>query len=400
VTVLRLENVTKNFGPVRAVDDVSLTVADGSLVALVGPSGCGKTTLLHLIAGLDECDQGQILFDDRRVDHLRAADRDVAMVFQDYALYPQLDVAENLTVGLRLRGVRRPERRRRAAEIARRLSLTDVLERRPAQLSGGQRQRVAVGRAVLRDPRLLLLDEPLSNLDAGLRNEVRSEIREVQRALGVTAVYVTHDQAEALAIADSIVVMLDGRVVQVGTPEELYTAPRTVDVARMIGDAPMNFRLGIADRRDDGTTQVEVDGIHRTWPQALTRSPASPMGSDAAPNDRREVIVAVRSCDLALAEPSVDDGQVWSWVGSVTSVEFQGSRTLVVIDVDGQRAARDDTPSDRRQHGPFQVLAAGSTRVRVGDRCRAIAPREALHVFDAASGERLCPDPAGLTAPT
>lgn len=396
MTVLRLEAVSKHFGSVRAVEDVSLTVEDGSLVALVGPSGCGKTTLLRLIAGLEECDQGQIFFDERRVDRLRAADRDVAMVFQDYALYPHLDVAENLTVGLRLRGVRRRERRRRAVEIARRLGLADVLERRPAQLSGGQRQRVAVGRAVLRDPLLLLLDEPLSNLDASLRNEVRSEIRTVQRELGVTAVFVTHDQAEALAIADIIVVMLDGRVMQVGTPEELYSTPRSVEVAGMIGDAPMNLRPGTLARRADGTTLLEVDSIRRVWPGNLVPVAAPPSGSDAPPTDVHHVIIGIRSCDLALAEPDVEDCDAWSWSGSVAKVEFQGSRSLLSIDLDGRPTSHLSTASVVRQSRLVQVLTTGSTRFSVGDRCRASTSPGAMHVFDAATGERLCLNPAPI----
>lgn len=395
MTVLRLERISKSFGSVCAVDDVSLTVEDGSLVALVGPSGCGKSTLLRLIAGLEECDQGRIWFDDRQVDRLRACDRDVAMVFQDYALYPHLDVSENLTVGLRLRGLRRRERRRRAAEIAGRLGLSDVLDRTPTQLSGGQRQRVAVGRVVLRDPQLLLLDEPLSNLDAGLRDQVRSEIRAVQRQLGVTAVFVTHDQAEALAIADEVVVMLAGRVIQVGTPEELYRSPANLDVARMIGDAPMNFRPGCLARGIDGSVTLDVDGahLHRHRPDRVPESNGV-VGGDGT-HDRLEVVIGLRSCDIVVSTITGESDRTdqiestgVSWNGYIEWLEFHGSRTLVTMKIDDAPDA--PTPSvSRHASDVIQLLVPTPVGLAVGDRIGAFVPSHALHVFDERTGHRL-----------
>ncbi|MDR7523780.1 MAG: ABC transporter ATP-binding protein [Armatimonadota bacterium] len=234
---VRLEGVTKRFGPVVAVDDVTLEIAPGTLVTLLGPSGCGKTTTLRIIAGLEQPSWGRVFIGDEDVTPLPAANRSVTMVFQAYALFPHLTVFENVAYGLRVQ--RRPEEeiRRRVGEVMELVGLPGLEQRYPAQLSGGQQQRVALARALIMEPRVLLFDEPLSNLDAKLRRRVRADIRALQRQLGITSVYVTHDQAEALAISDVVVVMHQGRIEQIGTPVDLYRRPASRFVADFIGEA-------------------------------------------------------------------------------------------------------------------------------------------------------------------
>jgi ABC-type sugar transport system ATPase subunit len=235
------EGVSKRFGTVEAVRDVTLEIRDRELMVLVGPSGSGKTTALRMLAGLEAVDQGRIEIGSRVVNDASPRDRDVAMVFQDYALYPQMTVRDNMAFGLRRRGLPRPEVERRVIETSQTLGLGDLLDRRPRQLSGGQQQRVALGRALVREPQVLLMDEPLSNLDAQLRVQARGEIKRLQSEVGTTMVYVTHDQVEALTLGDRIAVMNDGRLEQVGTPEELYERPANVFVGGFIGSPAMSF---------------------------------------------------------------------------------------------------------------------------------------------------------------
>src|SRR5258707_11205887 len=226
---------------VTAVEDVDLEVADREFVVLVGPSGCGKSTLLRMIAGLEDITAGQIAIDGRVVNELDPKDRDVAMVFQDYALYPHMTVFENMAFSLRYRGVAKGEIRRRVDHAARILDIDLLAARMPRQLSGGQRQRVAMGRAIVRDPKVFLFDEPLSNLDAKLRVQMRTEIKRLRERVATTTIYVTHDQVEAMTLADRIVILNHGRIEQIGTPEEVYDAPATVFVAGFIGAPPMNL---------------------------------------------------------------------------------------------------------------------------------------------------------------
>jgi len=242
VAEITLEHVSKLFdGGVVAVDDVSLEIADGEFIALVGPSGCGKSTLLRSIAGLEEVTSGEISIGGRDVTDLAPRHRDVAMVFQSYALYPHMSVRENLAYGLRVRKVRRAEVARRVEEVASLLGLSELLERRPAQLSGGQRQRVAMGRAIAREPQVFLMDEPLSNLDAKLRVSMRTSLAQLHARLGVTTVYVTHDQVEAMTLGQRVAVMRDGRILQVDTPQRLYERPANLFVAGFIGSPAMNL---------------------------------------------------------------------------------------------------------------------------------------------------------------
>src|SRR5205809_5039352 len=241
-----IENLTKLFlGPrgdsVRAVDDASLTVEDKELLVLVGPSGCGKTTTLRLIAGLEEPTSGTVAIDGTIVNHVPPKDRDIAMVFQNYALYPHMSAYENMSFGLKLRKFSKDEIRKRVDHAARILDITELLDRKPKALSGGQRQRVAMGRAIVRNPKVFLFDEPLSNLDAKLRVQMRTEIKRVHQLVKTTTVYVTHDQVEAMTLADRVVVMNGGKIEQIGTPNDLYHHPKTHFVAGFIGSPAMNF---------------------------------------------------------------------------------------------------------------------------------------------------------------
>jgi multiple sugar transport system ATP-binding protein len=258
------DGVAKRFGTVEAVRELTLAIADGELMVLVGPSGSGKTTALRMLAGLEAVDAGRIEIGSRVVNDVSPRDRDVAMVFQDYALYPQMTVRDNMAFGLRRRGLERSEVDRRVTETCATLGLDDLLDRRPRQLSGGQQQRVALGRALVRRPQVLLLDEPLSNLDAQLRVQARGEIRRLQSEVGTTMVYVTHDQTEALTLGDRIAVMNEGRLEQVGTPEELYERPANVFVGGFIGSPGMSFLPG----EDGGQIGVRPEHV-RPWQDGL-----------------------------------------------------------------------------------------------------------------------------------
>ena len=263
------EHVRKRFGDSTVVEDFDLVVADGELLVLVGGSGSGKSTILRMVAGLEEVTSGTIRIDQRDVTPLPPRERDVAMVFQDYGLYPHMTVRENLSLGLRLRKIPRPEIDRRVTWAAGMLGLAPLLDRKPKQLSGGQRQRVAMGRAMVREPKVFLFDEPLSNLDAGLRAQMRIEIGGLQRRLKTTTIYVTHDQVEAMTLGDRIVVLADGRIQQVGRPIELYRAPVNRFVAGFIGTPPMNFVEG-GLREDNGQVFFIAEGISIKVPREKT----------------------------------------------------------------------------------------------------------------------------------
>ena len=279
---VKLDSVTKVFpGGARAVDALSLTVHDGEFLVLVGPSGCGKSTVLRIIAGLEDATEGVVSIDGKVVSDLRPKERDVAMVFQNYALYPHLTVAENLGFALRLRGVARDEITRQVDGTAEMLGLGDLLDRKPKALSGGQRQRVAMGRAIVRRPRVFLMDEPLSNLDAKLRVSMRAELSRLHRRFGTTTIYVTHDQVEAMTLGDRIAVLDKGRLQQVGTPEDLYFRPRNVFVASFMGSPAINL-VEVAVRPDPAAVRVGQD----TWP--LPPAQAARLG------DRGSVVLGLR----------------------------------------------------------------------------------------------------------
>ncbi len=249
---VRVEGVRKTFGKVIALRDISLTVEDGEFYVLLGPSGCGKTTLLRCIAGLERVDRGRIFIGEREVTGLPPRHRNIAMVFQSYAVFPHMKVYDNIAFGLRMRRIPEMEARRRVARVAAMLQIEDLLDRYPAQLSGGQRQRVAVARALVMQPDVLLMDEPLSNLDALLRLHARAELKRLHQETGMTIIYVTHDQVEAMSLGDRIAVMREGEIVQVDTPMRIYEAPATVFVGSFIGNPPMNFLHGVVEEGKDG----------------------------------------------------------------------------------------------------------------------------------------------------
>ena len=283
---VHFEHVTKRFGATTVVDDFNLEVADGELLVLVGGSGSGKTTILRMLAGLEEVTEGTIRIDQRDVTKLPPRERDVAMVFQDYGLYPHMTVRENLSLGLRLRKVAKTEIDRRVTWAADMLRLEPLLDRKPKQLSGGQQQRVAMGRAMVREPLVFLFDEPLSNLDAGLRAQMRIEIGGLQRRLSTTTVYVTHDQVEAMTLGDRIVVLADGKIQQIGRPIDLYRSPVNRFVAGFVGTPPMNFVDGQIVSGDDGALfTAEGFGFPLLPDRMLSAMPSGPVTLGIRPED-------------------------------------------------------------------------------------------------------------------
>jgi len=276
VAVVTVDKLCKQYAGAAAlaVDDVSFTVADGEFMVLLGPSGCGKSTVLRMIAGLEPITRGTVSIDGGVVNQVPAKARDIAMVFQSYALYPHMTVYDNLSFGLRRRDVERAEVARRVHAAAKKLHLTEYLERKPHALSGGQRQRVALGRAIVRDPRVFLFDEPLSNLDAALRVTTRNELIRQQREIGTTSIYVTHDQVEAMTMGDRICIMNEGRVVQIGVPLEVYRKPADMFVARFLGSPPMNLMKGRLETRDGGVF-VMLGGGAVALPRRTESAPAT-----------------------------------------------------------------------------------------------------------------------------
>ncbi|KFB09334.1 ABC transporter ATP-binding protein [Nitratireductor basaltis] len=261
MATVKLSDVRKSFGKNEVIHGIDLDIADGEFIVIVGPSGCGKSTLLRMVAGLETVSSGEIHIDGRRVNDLEPMERDIAMVFQNYALYPHMNVYDNMAYGLRITGKPKEEIRERVHQAAALLQIEDYLERKPRELSGGQRQRVAMGRAIVRKPAVFLFDEPLSNLDAKLRVQMRLEIKQLQKELGVTSLYVTHDQVEAMTLADRVIIMNEGRAEQVGTPLELYANPATRFVGGFIGSPPMNF-IKVQERRlGDYPLRPDADSI-------------------------------------------------------------------------------------------------------------------------------------------
>lgn len=311
---VKIENVEKSFGSIKVIRNVDIEADDGEFIVLVGPSGCGKSTMLRMIAGLEEVTSGRIRIGERVVNNLNPKDRDIAMVFQNYALYPHMTVQENMEFSLVLRQVRKPEREARVERAASILGIKELLGRRPGQLSGGQRQRVAMGRAIVRDPQVFLFDEPLSNLDAKLRVQMRGEIRELHRRLGTTCIYVTHDQIEAMTMADRIVVMRDGVVEQVGAPLELYDRPGNLFVASFLGSPAMNF---ISGRLTAEGTFVSENGAVAMSPRKLLSRP----GAQVICGFRPEAIVFDPNSPLrmriTLTEPTGAETHVFGRLGGV-----------------------------------------------------------------------------------
>jgi len=362
-----LDRLAKRFKEVRAVDDLSLEIQDGSFVTLVGPSGCGKSTTLYCIAGLEEPTGGRILFDDRVVNEMSPRDRNVAMVFQDYALYPHMTVFDNIVFALKMRSMGRDEMRRRVDEVASVLGLSGLLARRPAQLSGGQRQRVALARAIARDPVVFLMDEPLSNLDAGLRVNTRTEIKRLQRELSTTTIFVTHDQEEAMVLSDQIAVMKDGVLQQFGTPTEVFNRPRNQFVADFIGSPKMNFVPGGLEERD-GELWFRGQGVAQRVPPG--RDVAALMNGTGRVS---EIVLGVRPHDITVQVPNGDiDG--WQSGAQVLLTEPVGPITFVDFEVGGRTvraSASPDVAVERGQQISFRFNERG------------------VHLFNADTGDRI-----------
>jgi multiple sugar transport system ATP-binding protein len=357
MAAVSFNQVQKNFGKFKIIHGISFDIADGEFVVMVGPSGCGKSTLLRMLAGLEEITAGEIAIDGRVVNEVDSKDRDIAMVFQSYALYPHMTVSDNLGFSLRLRKADKALIGERVANAARILNLDTLLNRFPRELSGGQRQRVAMGRAIVRDPKVFLFDEPLSNLDAKLRVAMRAEIKALHQRLKTTTVYVTHDQIEAMTMADRIVVMHDGIVEQIGTPLELFDRPRNLFVAQFIGSPAMNVLEGTL-RKADGQTWVEAQGQH--WPAGTLRQ--------ATAADGLAVHYGVRPGDISVSTSG--DGIP----AKVIVVEPTGAETELLLEVGQARLV---------------VVLHGRTAVQPDDLVRLNIATGKAHVFDGASGNRL-----------
>ena len=355
MAAVSFRDIQKAYGKVKVIHGIGFDIADGEFVVLVGPSGCGKSTLLRMLAGLEEITGGEILIDGKVVNELESKDRDIAMVFQSYALYPHMTVGENMGFSLRLRNADAKATAERVDNAARILNLDKLLDRYPRELSGGQRQRVAMGRAIVRDPKVFLFDEPLSNLDAKLRVAMRAEIKALHQRLKTTTVYVTHDQIEAMTMADRIVVMHDGIIEQIGTPLELFDRPQNLFVAQFIGSPSMNVLPGVLRRSADGV-RVEAQGFR--WP--------APRETDG--HDGQAVHYGIRPGDLSLS----GDGQ--GITAKVIVVEPTGAETELLLQV-----------------GDAQIVLVmhGRTSAQPDDTVHLTIATANAHVFDGASGQRL-----------
>ncbi len=354
----RYENATT-----PAVKDVGFTVADREFMVLLGPSGCGKSTVLRMIAGLEPITSGTVSIDGRVVNQVPAKVRDIAMVFQSYALYPHMTVYDNLAFGLRRRNVEKPEIDRRVRDAAAKLGLAELLKRKPHALSGGQRQRVALGRAIVRDPKVFLFDEPLSNLDAALRVTTRNELIKQQQEIGTTSIYVTHDQVEAMTMGDRICIMNKGEVVQIGRPLEVYRNPADTFVARFLGNPPMNLLNGRLDAID-GHAVVRVAGGTVALPKRTAPSLARHVGHD--------VIIGIRPEDLYEIAPVGGTEQLTRLSALVVAVEPLGAETLLLVTLP---ASNDEV-----------IARIGrDTALRNGDRLEIALDTAAIHLFDPAT---------------
>jgi len=364
MTKIVLRNVEKYYGPVQVLHDCNLEIRDGEFIVLVGPSGSGKTTLLRIIAGLEHITAGDLYFDETRVNDVDVGDRDIAMVFQNYGLYPHMSVYDNMAFGLKRRKMPKDEIDRRVRKAADMLNITPYLQRRPRQLSGGQRQRVALGRAIVRDPKVFLLDEPLSNLDAHLRVQMRTEILKVHRAVTATAVYVTHDQVEALTMGDRIVVMADGRIHQVGTPDELYDMPDNRFVASFIGTPAMGFfDCPLAQAHGRAEARPATGRIR------LSEAQGSLLGGDG----KDKVTIGIRPERLVLAARDDMSADVLL-EGTVDAVEMLGSEQYVHFVVEG---------------GELTARVPREQQVKAGQAVAFRTEAKHLYLFDAETGVAL-----------
>ncbi|MEO0911790.1 MAG: sn-glycerol-3-phosphate ABC transporter ATP-binding protein UgpC [Pseudomonadota bacterium] len=363
---VRLEGIVKAYGAVQVVHGIDLEVQEKEFVVLVGPSGCGKSTTLRMIAGLEEISDGDLTIDGRYMNRVAPKDRDVAMVFQNYALYPHLNVANNIAFGLRIRKAPKEEIARQVKEVGGILGLTEYLDRRPADLSGGQRQRVAMGRAIVRQPKVFLFDEPLSNLDAKLRTQMRAELKRLHNRLGATSIYVTHDQVEAMTLADRIVVMNDGRIEQIGTPMELFLNPANTFVAAFLGAPPMNMIAAQVAEGEAGPVAV--------FSGQRLRLPALPALQNSA---GRDVILGIRPEFASIAEDA-EPGKVDV---EVDLVETLGSEALVHATLnDAPFVIRAETIGRAGTLGAVSGFTVAPHLIRVFDAATGIALPGQVHV--------------------
>jgi multiple sugar transport system ATP-binding protein len=378
VAEILVERLTKEFtGDVVAVDDVTLRIEDGEFMVLVGPSGCGKSTLLRMIAGLEEATAGSVSIGGEDVTDLAPRDRDLAMVFQSYALYPHMTVRQNLAYGLKVRRSPKPEIAERVDRVARLLRLEELLDRRPAALSGGQRQRVAMGRAIVREPKAFLMDEPLSNLDAKLRVTMRAELASLHARLGATTVYVTHDQVEAMTLGQRVAVLRDGRILQVDTPQALYRNPVNLFVAAFIGSPAMN----LAEARLDGDA-VELGSVR------------IPLPPEHRPDRQGAVVLGVRPEsfeDAAFADPSLPQVNV-----RIAVLEDLGSDAHVIFPVDAPKVETEELRRDDAEEAligadgaVFTARVDARTSARPGETMRLAVDPAGFHWFDRESGASL-----------
>ena len=356
MTRIKLDNIVKEFtadnSTIVAVDNVSMDIRDGEFLVLVGPSGCGKTTTLRCIAGLESVTDGTVKFNDDNVTDLRSSDRDVSMVFQNYALYPHMSVRKNIGFGLRMSTKLSSEDiNTRVTEAAEMLGISDLMGKKPKELSGGQQQRVALGRAIVRDPRVFLMDEPLSNLDAKLRTQMRTEIQELQNDLDITTVYVTHDQTEAMAMGDRIAVLNDGMIQQVGRPEELYREPVNEFVANFIGDPSINLF----------TATVDGDALQGPGDLHINLNDSTPVSG------HREVRVGIRPEDIHVTEHG-------NHTATVSVVEQMGNENFLYVDV-----------SDHE----FTFRSSSTIQPNEGEQVSFTFDEQSLYIFDADTGETL-----------
>ena len=372
------ENVSKEFpGGTFAVDDLSLDIPDGEFLILVGPSGCGKTTALRLIAGLEKPTAGTIRIGAETVNGVSPRDRDIAMVFQNYALYPHMTVYRNLAFGLKERRTPKREIDRRVRDISSILSLDELLKRRPAQLSGGQRQRVAMGRALVREPKAFLLDEPLSNLDAKLRVQMRAELKRLHQRLSITTVYVTHDQVEAMTLADRIVVMSDGKALQIGPPQEVFSRPSNLFVAGFIGSPAMNLLQGRAGPGPDGAggTQVTAGELRFERAGLPTGDVVIGIRPESLVPGGHELTGPSLELEVELVEPLGESALVHGTVAGTTARSGAEEEKAILI--------------DETSRAQVTAIFPASLQCRSGDRMRVGVDPKRIYLFDAASGEAI-----------
>ena len=397
MATVKLDHIGKKYdNGFEAVIDLNLDIKDGEFLVLVGPSGCGKTTALRMVAGLEDITTGDLFIGDRRVNDVAPKDRDIAMVFQSYALYPHMTVADNIGFGLKLRKMPKDEIARRVGEAARMLGLEELLDRRPKQLSGGQRQRVAMGRAIVREPQVFLMDEPLSNLDAKMRVQTRAEIARIQQRLGVTTVYVTHDQVEAMTMGTRVAVMRKGILQQVDTPQFIYDNPANLFVAGFIGSPPMNLAEATLTRNAEGTWAHLGEQKLLLDASNIQNRP----GIENAVRDGHRIVLGIRPEDMEDAE-FIGVAVNRTLKTKVDITEALGSEVMVHFGVDAPQvftdAIRKGDGADEDNLGRLGSEAGSTfvasfnarTRVRPGDLVDVAVDTKHVHFFEVASGERL-----------